>query len=300
MSNPGRNDPCPCGSGKKYKKCCLPRDAAARSRTVAEATAGEPGGGQEPEPQFTAELRPDLDDAVDRLMEKLELGAGRAVEPEIKALLQKHPRYHSTNFAMGVYLSMVMKDPVGAIPFFEKAVQIFPYFAEAQCNLGMSARFVGDIPKAVKALRAAIRYSQDKAEIAEKAMEELRFIEKIVLKNSPFRSLDAYVANAKLFDDAFACLNERDFEKAVQLFKRVLSENPNHVQSFGNLGLAYAGLGRRAEAMECFDRALALDPSYEPARINRPTTEKMREGEPFLPNGIQETHYYAERLEQEK
>ena len=22
---PGRNDPCPCGSGKKYKHCCLPR-----------------------------------------------------------------------------------------------------------------------------------------------------------------------------------------------------------------------------------------------------------------------------------
>lgn len=22
----GRNDPCPCGSGKKYKKCCLNKD----------------------------------------------------------------------------------------------------------------------------------------------------------------------------------------------------------------------------------------------------------------------------------
>jgi hypothetical protein len=22
MTNPGRNDPCPCGSGKKYKRCC--------------------------------------------------------------------------------------------------------------------------------------------------------------------------------------------------------------------------------------------------------------------------------------
>ncbi|MBW2093119.1 MAG: SEC-C domain-containing protein, partial [Deltaproteobacteria bacterium] len=21
----GRNDPCPCGSGKKYKKCCMNR-----------------------------------------------------------------------------------------------------------------------------------------------------------------------------------------------------------------------------------------------------------------------------------
>jgi hypothetical protein len=26
MGKPSRNAPCPCGSGKKYKKCCLPRD----------------------------------------------------------------------------------------------------------------------------------------------------------------------------------------------------------------------------------------------------------------------------------
>lgn len=28
MAKPGRNDLCPCGSGKKYKKCCLPKDDA--------------------------------------------------------------------------------------------------------------------------------------------------------------------------------------------------------------------------------------------------------------------------------
>ncbi len=27
----GRNNPCPCGSGKKYKKCCMERDAAAKA-----------------------------------------------------------------------------------------------------------------------------------------------------------------------------------------------------------------------------------------------------------------------------
>ena len=26
MPEVGRNDPCPCGSGKKYKKCCLAKD----------------------------------------------------------------------------------------------------------------------------------------------------------------------------------------------------------------------------------------------------------------------------------
>jgi tetratricopeptide (TPR) repeat protein len=32
---PGRNDPCPCGSGKKYKKCCLSKDAATASKQAA-------------------------------------------------------------------------------------------------------------------------------------------------------------------------------------------------------------------------------------------------------------------------
>jgi len=27
----GRNDPCPCGSGKKYKKCCLQRESGVRA-----------------------------------------------------------------------------------------------------------------------------------------------------------------------------------------------------------------------------------------------------------------------------
>lgn len=31
MQQVGRNEPCPCGSGKKYKKCCLPRHEEART-----------------------------------------------------------------------------------------------------------------------------------------------------------------------------------------------------------------------------------------------------------------------------
>jgi len=36
----GRNDPCPCGGGKKYKKCCLGKEAPARSDAPA-GVAGE-------------------------------------------------------------------------------------------------------------------------------------------------------------------------------------------------------------------------------------------------------------------
>lgn len=48
----GRNEPCPCGSGKKYKKCCLPKDQAAEQtppawreaerREVADADSATP------------------------------------------------------------------------------------------------------------------------------------------------------------------------------------------------------------------------------------------------------------------
>jgi hypothetical protein len=31
---PGRNDPCPCGSGKKYKHCCRGQDSWYQDKTV--------------------------------------------------------------------------------------------------------------------------------------------------------------------------------------------------------------------------------------------------------------------------
>lgn len=36
MEKPGRNTPCPCGSGLKYKRCCLPKEETARRFTQAD------------------------------------------------------------------------------------------------------------------------------------------------------------------------------------------------------------------------------------------------------------------------
>jgi tetratricopeptide (TPR) repeat protein len=38
-TKPGRNDSCPCGSGEKYKRCCLAKDQAAQSAALAQAAA---------------------------------------------------------------------------------------------------------------------------------------------------------------------------------------------------------------------------------------------------------------------
>ena len=38
MAKIGRNQPCPCGSGKKYKRCCWERDRSARVDVVPEVS----------------------------------------------------------------------------------------------------------------------------------------------------------------------------------------------------------------------------------------------------------------------
>ena len=39
MDKIGRNEPCPCGSGQKYKKCCLDQDDLCESRRRDEVQA---------------------------------------------------------------------------------------------------------------------------------------------------------------------------------------------------------------------------------------------------------------------
>ncbi len=41
-NRPGRNEPCSCGSGKKYKQCCLAKDEAADRAKRVEAEKAAP------------------------------------------------------------------------------------------------------------------------------------------------------------------------------------------------------------------------------------------------------------------
>jgi tetratricopeptide (TPR) repeat protein len=106
-------------------------------------------------------------------------------------------------------------------------------------------------------------------------------------------SLDTYLNNSDRFDKAFAALQNREFISAISLFKRVLATDPKHVQSWGNLGLAYAGVGEKGKALECLDRALELDPEYEVAAVNRIAIEKLSEGE-RLEGEIDSVNYYRD------
>ena len=60
----GRNDPCPCSSGKKYKKCCLPAEQA---RAAEQRKAAEPPNPPDVVQALAHWLAVDDDDGLDAL-----------------------------------------------------------------------------------------------------------------------------------------------------------------------------------------------------------------------------------------
>jgi preprotein translocase subunit SecA len=51
LSSTGRNDTCPCGSGKKYKKCHLLKDEESHNKAVAKAREAAARAAAEQEPE---------------------------------------------------------------------------------------------------------------------------------------------------------------------------------------------------------------------------------------------------------
>jgi len=242
------------------------------------------------EKPFIAPIYPEVDEECDRILSLVESDHLLTGEKQMRELYKKYPDYHTVLYGMGVCNVLQDKFEEG-IEFFKKAVDIFPYLTEAHFNMGMAYIKLGDIAGVVRAFREVIRVG-GREEMVSEAKRRLDDLERTVKKLNGF-SLDTYLNNSDTFNKAFAALQNREFMSAINLFKRVLATDPKHVQSWGNLGLAYAGTGERGKALECLDKALELDPEYEIAAVNRIAIEQLREGE-RLEEGIDSVNYYRD------
>ena len=242
------------------------------------------------EKPFVAPIYPEIDEECDRILALVESGDLFTAERQIRDLLRKHPNYHTVLYGMGVCYALQDKFEE-AIEFFKRAVDIFPYLTEAHFNMAMACIKLGDIAGMVRGFREVIRVGGDK-ELVSEAKRRLDDLDKTVRKLNGL-SLDAFLNNSETFGEAFVALQNSQFALAIDLFRHVISTDPKHVQSWGNLGLAYAGIGERGKALECLDKALELDPEYEIAAVNRIGIEKMREGE-RLEGKMDSVDYYRD------
>jgi tetratricopeptide (TPR) repeat protein len=104
MERAGRNDPCPCGSGNKYKKCCLPKHQAEERHRAAEQQAereqradAHRASLREARARLLAGVEDDIDDLTAASNAAVDLiHAGKLDEAERAAhdLLERFPDVH--------------------------------------------------------------------------------------------------------------------------------------------------------------------------------------------------------------
>ena len=103
MAKTGRNDPCPCGSGKKYKLCCLSKDETAAWATAEakQAAAAERAKNLLRELQEQA-VDEELDDASNAVVDLVHAGKLDEAEAAAKDLLVRFPEVYDGYDRLGM------------------------------------------------------------------------------------------------------------------------------------------------------------------------------------------------------
>jgi predicted O-linked N-acetylglucosamine transferase (SPINDLY family) len=227
---PGRNEPCPCGSGKKYKRCHGLSPAAA-TPPVGERYASGASAAASAASVASAEA---LLDAAQRRHEAGDLAGAESLYRE---LLAQQPHHVDALTALGAVL-----DDLGRLSeaeaVFRRLVESNAPTAAAYGNLGVMLYKQRRPTEALEALQRAVAMQPDYA---------------IALDN-----LGLTLAMLERYDEA---------EQAIRAALAIDEHSPH---AHANLGTLLT-LRRNEAALACFDRALAIDPTFFEAHVQRAT-----------------------------
>ncbi|MFC7514231.1 tetratricopeptide repeat protein [Herbaspirillum sp. GCM10030257] len=275
-----RNDPCSCGSGKKYKNCCLSDSLRSSGGT----------GGISPR------------SAVDKAMSLHRAGQTHEAEEMYKDILAANPNHADALHLLGV-IAHQKGDHVYATELIAKAIDLAPS-AAMHANLGMvfSARRQRDAaitcfrnaltidPKHVSALNnlgVALKDQGKQAEAIECFLQVLSLhpahteaycnlgisayeqghLSEAVKCYETALSYDPGNAAAH-YNLANALRDQGKLEAAIQSYQAALVADPRNAMAYNNLGNLARGQGHVELAIELYSQALAIDPTASRVHYN--------------------------------
>jgi protein O-GlcNAc transferase len=275
----GRNDPCPCGSGKKYKNCCqgkLELDAPAttqieinqlvylfqtgrypememRARSLAErypnsgivwnlfgTSLAVQGKDALSALKKAAELLPGDPDVYNNLGNaQREAGEHSAAVQSYRHALQLKPRFAEANNNLGNALKDLGQDDA-AMASYQRALKIKPDYPEAHYNLGNALKDLGELEPAMASYQRALKIKPD--------YPEAHF--KLAKVQTGLGQLDA----------------------AAESYRQGLRFSPEDAAAHSNLGVVLADLGQLPESVASCLIALRIEPDYAEAHFNLANT----------------------------
>ncbi|HJV88519.1 MAG TPA: tetratricopeptide repeat protein [Noviherbaspirillum sp.] len=283
VSKIGRNDPCPCGSKKKYKQCCLQKELT--------STATGPVAGLS------------VPAAVQSIVSHLQAGRLSEAESICTQVLQVDARNGDALHYLGL-IAHERGDCSAAVELIESAIAASPEDPFAYCNLGNALLALGRLEEALCRYARAIELKPDfvaaqyncgsalldlkrHAQALESFDRALRitpdFPEALGNRGNALRelgrhaeALDSYDRAIKLKPADEIVLNNRGlslhglrrFEGAAACFRKALQIRSTYAPAHNNLGNALCELRQFDAAVESYRTALAIQPDYTEALYN--------------------------------
>jgi tetratricopeptide (TPR) repeat protein len=249
---PGRNEPCPCGSGKKYKKCCSEKVDARLASVSALAK------GSAPKPV-----------EISQLLALLNAGCFAELESRAFPYIKQYPDNGFLWKLLGTAFHQMGRD-ADALAAFQKAAILSPGDGEAHSNFGCALNSNGRLNEAEASHRRALQIKPDHAVAHNNLGLTLNDLGRLDEAETSYRralELKPDFAEAHL-NLGNALQNLGRLDDALASYRRALELKPNYAEAYSNLGSALQNLGRLDDALASYRRALEIKPDYAEAYSN--------------------------------
>ena len=202
----GRNDPCPCGSGKKFKQCC-------------EQT------GDAPSPSVSGNFNPQH--ALQTAMAQHQAGNLIQAESLYKQVLQAAPNQPDALHLLGL-IAKQKGDLKTAAQLMRKALAVNPNYVEVYVNLGATLQEQDNLTDAADCYRKAIALRPNYAEVHSNLGVVLKAQEHLHESAECFvRALELNPSSAETFSNLDVLLKEMAApDEALIYYRKVLAISP--------------------------------------------------------------------------
>jgi predicted TPR repeat methyltransferase len=251
MNEIGRNDLCPCGSGKKYKKCHMPGTEI----------AGLSGGSGKKSDRVR------VANALRVALARHQAGRLADAGNIYWQILQEFPGEFDALHLLGM-AAHESGDEEAAYDLISKAIALAPDHAEMHNNLGLVLLALGRLDEASASCQQAIALNPDFASahnnLGAVYQNQGRLDEAVA---SYFLAIAKAPEYALAFNNLGGALQRQGkLDEAIPYYEQAIALQPNYTDAIYGVGRVYNAQGRQDEALACFRRVAEIDPEHGTAQ----------------------------------
>jgi len=280
------NDPCPCGSGKKFKRCCIHQSAAMTTATkpsrpgISElmnlALAHHQAGRLQQAIQIYQQILRSDPEHADAL-HYAGLAAHQTGQPD-KAIalmmrsIQRAPgnSYYFLNLGQVHEARLDPGELERAIACYRQAAALDPSMESAHAKLGNVLLKNGDAAGAATSFSQALRINPDSPESTNGLADALHKLGNMAQAVAYYRKATALNPGyATAHNNLATVLHQLGrFDEAIASYSTALAHRPDSAEMHSNLGATLRSSGKLHDAVESCQKAIDLQPDYASAHLN--------------------------------